>query len=147
VALHTVAHRWRVNRTFDVGSVLVRMACQAESERRRCDQFHPRDVFVDPDLVAGGASHRHRGMNRLALGLVFMAGDAGGSIGLRVKRDRMFRGVGAACKSEEHDETTQGLRRARDSRSRSEKFRPHFHFSFVDCLCTHLALVDASTGF
>ena len=53
------------------------------------------DIFIDADLMAAQAARRHRGVDRLALGLVFVAFQAlfGGDV--LIQRDRMNRGRGA----------------------------------------------------
>jgi len=60
-------------------------------------------------------------MHRLTLGFVFMAGDAGGGIGLGVKWDRMFRSGGTASKQKGDDhETSQRLKLAPRSETQLE---------------------------
>ena len=100
VALHAIAHRRSMNRALDIGSVLVGVAGEAERVGRGRDQLDPGDVFVDPNLVTTGAPHRDRRVHRLAFGLVFVAGDALGGIGVRVQRNRMRGGV-QGCRAEQ----------------------------------------------
>jgi hypothetical protein len=47
-------------------------------------------------------------MDGLALGFIFVAGDAGGGIGLGVKWDRMLGGGGAAGAQEDDKQAGQG---------------------------------------
>ena len=49
-------------------------------------------ILVDPHFMAAQATHLHRGVNRLALGLVRMTLEALGCIHVRLEGDRMFRG-------------------------------------------------------
>src|ERR1017187_3835316 len=67
VTLYAVAHGWGMNFTFYVGGILVRVAGQTESTGSRRDQLYTRDIFIDSNLVATGAAHGNRGMDRLAL--------------------------------------------------------------------------------
>ena len=55
------------------------------------NQLYASDILRGADFVATGAAHRDRGMHRLALGFVFMTGEAGRRIRLRVQRHRMLR--------------------------------------------------------
>ena len=107
VALHAIANgRW-MNRPLISRGVFVGVAGEAQLVGSGGDQLYARDVFVDPDLVATGTAHRNRGVDRLALCLVLVAGDAGGGIRLRVKRHRMFRSGNTAGKHHHHHETDQ----------------------------------------
>jgi len=105
MTLHAIAHGWGVDGTFYVGRILVRMAGQTESIGTGRDQLYPSDIFIGANFMATGAAHGHRRVDRLAFGLVLMAGNAGGGVGLRVKWDRMFRGIDAASKDEYREET------------------------------------------
>src|SRR5580704_1115594 len=97
-------------------------------KRRGRDQLYPSDVFIHPNLVATGAARGHRRMDRLAFGLVLMAGKAGGSVRLRVKRYRMFRSVDAASEDEHHDETAQRSYSVSHPRTRFGQFQRHAHY-------------------
>src|SRR5215467_16001650 len=81
VALKAIANRGAVHRSFNLSCVLVSVAAQAQALRRGLDQLYSRDVPVDPNFVTTGAAHGDRRVDRLALGLVFMASSAGGGIG------------------------------------------------------------------
>ena len=70
---------------------------------------------IDPNLVAGGASHGDCGVNRLALGLVLVARQAGGGIRLRIERDRMLRGERSSGE-QKHGEDTDQRRQPGNSR-------------------------------
>lgn len=97
-----VAHRRRVDAALDLGGVLVAVALQAERHRGGGGQLDPGDAPVDPDLMAGGAAHRHRRMDRLSLGLVLMTLEAGGGIRFRVKGDWVHGGVSGTGKAKNH---------------------------------------------
>lgn len=73
VALQAIANGRTVHFTLAVGSVLVRVASQAQRCAGRGDQLDAGHLAIDAHLVAGAAPHGHRGMHRLALGLRFMA--------------------------------------------------------------------------
>ena len=94
VAFHAVADRRRMNASFDLCRVFIGVAGEAEFVRRGRDQLDVCDVAIHPDLVAAHAAHRHGRMHGLALGLVFVAGDAGGRIGFRIQRYGMLGGSG-----------------------------------------------------
>jgi hypothetical protein len=100
MALHAVAHRRGMNRAFYICGILIGVAGQTESMGRGRDQLYASDIFRSPNLMATRAAHGDRGMNRLAFGLVFMAGDASGGIRLRVKWNRMFRSERTASEQE-----------------------------------------------
>lgn len=108
MTLQAIAHGWRMDCTFYIGGILVRVASEAQRIWRSRDQLDVGCISGVPDLMAGRAAHADRRMDELALGLVFMAGNASGSVRLRVQRDRMFRSEGAAHKREHHKETAQG---------------------------------------
>src|SRR5580692_4533662 len=67
-------------------------------------------------------------MNRLAFGLVLMAGQAGGCVRFRVKRHRMFRSVDAASEDEHHDETAQRSYPVSHPRTRFEQLQRHTRY-------------------
>jgi hypothetical protein len=46
-------------------------------------------------------------MDRLAFGFVFMTGETGGGIGLRVKWNRMFGGRGGSGEQEDNEQIPQ----------------------------------------
>ena len=110
MTLQAIAHGWRMDRTFYIGGILVRVASEAQRIWRSRDQLDVGCISGVANLMAGRAAHADRRMDELALGLVFMAGNASGSVRLRIKWDRMFRGEGAAHKDERHKETAQGAR-------------------------------------
>ncbi len=91
MALDAVPNRRRMDRSFEGRRVLIGMAGDAQGLRSRGDQLDAGDVLVDPDLMTSSAAHRDRGVNGLALRLLFMAPDARGAVRLRVKRHRMNR--------------------------------------------------------
>lgn len=92
VALEAIAHRGRVNRTFNIGRFFVGVAGQAESHGSGGDELDVSDVAIDANFVATGAAHSHSGVHGFALGFVLVAGDAGGRIGFGIKRNRMLHG-------------------------------------------------------
>jgi len=96
-----------MNSAFYVGGIFVGVAGQTESGGSGGDQLDASDISINADLVATGAAQGDRGMDGLAPGFIFVAGNAGGGIGLGVKRDRMLRSEGAAG-DEENDEAGQG---------------------------------------
>lgn len=108
MTLHAVAHGGGVNSAFDVGGIFVGVACQTERGGSGGDQLDASDIAIYADLVTTGAAQGDRGMDGLAFGFIFMAGDAGGGIGLGVKRDRMLGGGGAAGEQEDDKEAGQG---------------------------------------
>ena len=63
MALHAVANRRRVNRTLQVGGILIGVAGQTEGMGGRRDEFYPGDIFGSANLMATGAAHGNRGMN------------------------------------------------------------------------------------
>jgi hypothetical protein len=93
---------------FYVGSIFVGVAGQTKSDGSGGDQLHASDIAIDANLVATGAAQRDRGMDGLALGFIFVAGDAGGGIGLGVKWDRMLGGGSAAGEQEDDKPAGQG---------------------------------------
>ena len=112
MALHAVAHRRGMNRTFYIGSILVGVASQTEGMRSGRNQLYASDILRGANLVATRATHGDRGMHRLSLSLIFMAGKAGGGISLRVERDRMFRSRHTPNKDQDQDETCERAERA-----------------------------------
>ena len=105
MTLDAVAYGRGMNSAFDVGGIFVGVAGQTKSDGRRGDQLYASDISIDANLVATGAAQGDRGMDGLALGFVFVAGDAGGGIGLGIKRNGMLR-RGRATGEEEDDEAT-----------------------------------------
>jgi len=89
VALDAVADRRAMNRTFYIGSFLIRVATHTQRSGGGGRQLHPRNILADPNFVTTGAAHRHGGVDCFAFCLVFVASDASGGISLRVERDRM----------------------------------------------------------
>jgi len=75
--------------TVDLRGVFVTVTGQAQFVRDCGDQLHPRNIFVDPNFVTTGASHRNGGMNRLALGFVCVALEALSGVYVLIQRDRM----------------------------------------------------------
>jgi len=125
VTLHAVSNCRGMDGTSYVGGIFVGVAGQTKSEGRGRDQLYPGDVFIHPNLVATGAAHGHRRMDRLAFCLVLMAGKAGGSVRLRIKWYRMFCGVDTASEDEHHDETAQRSYWVSHPRTRFEQFQRH----------------------
>lgn len=91
MALHTVTYGRGMNGPFQVSGILIRVAGQTESLRSCRNQLYPSDVFDGSNLMATGAAHRNRRMDRLAFGFILVAGEAGGGIRLRIKCDGMLR--------------------------------------------------------
>ena len=108
MTLHAISHRWGMHCAFYLGGVLVGVAGQTKSDGSGGDQLHASDIAIDANLVATGAAQRDRGMDGLALGFIFVAGDAGGGIGLGVKWDRMLGGGGAAGEQKDDKQAGQG---------------------------------------
>ena len=108
VAGQAIANRRRVDFSLDLRGIFVGVASEAELVRRGGDQLYVSAISVDPDFVTAETAHRDCGVHRLALGFVFVAGDADGGIGLGVKRDRMLGGRGAAGEQEDDKEAGQG---------------------------------------
>ena len=80
-----------VHRAFEVGCFLVRMAGEAKRVTSGCDQLYAGDIFVDPDLMATGAAHRHRRVDCLTFCFILVTSDAGRGIRVLVERHRMLR--------------------------------------------------------
>jgi len=89
VTLHAVANRRGVNLAFGVGGLLVGVAGDAERHGGSRGQLHAGNIFLYPDLMATGAAHGDRRMNRLALALVLMALSARRRIRLGIEGYRM----------------------------------------------------------
>src|SRR6202034_310149 len=102
-----------MNSPFYIGGVFVGVAGQTESDGSGGDQLHSGDISIDANLVTTGAAQGDRGMDRLAFSFIFVAGDAGGGIGLGVKRDRMLGSGRAAGEEEDDEEAGQGAQSLR----------------------------------
>src|SRR5207245_8165842 len=72
VALHAVAHCWRMDGLPSLHLLLV-VATEAQGLGRRGNQLDPRYIPVDSDFVAAQATGRDRRVNRLSFALVLMA--------------------------------------------------------------------------
>src|SRR5579862_6238843 len=92
VTLDAVAHRRRMYRPFERGSVFIRVTTQAERLGSRSDQLDAGHIFIDPNFVAGQAAGRDRRMDRFALRLILVALETLGRIDILFKRDRMLFG-------------------------------------------------------
>jgi hypothetical protein len=101
VAGKAVADRRRMHHSLDVCRLFVGMACEAKVGRSGSDEYYPRDIFIDPDLMAAQTSCGHCGMNGFALGFVVMTFQAFGGIGLGVERDWMNSSAGPGGKQSE----------------------------------------------
>jgi len=108
MTFQAIAHGRRMDRTFYIGGILVGVASETQRIWRSRDQFDVGCISGVTDLMACRAAHADCRMDELALGLVLMAGNASGSVRLRVQWDWMFRGEGAARKHEHYNETAQG---------------------------------------
>src|SRR2546427_10248417 len=73
MALDAVADRRSVDGSLQCGGILFRMAAQAEGAWSGAVQLDGGCVLVAADLVAAEAAHRDGRMDRLALGLIFVA--------------------------------------------------------------------------
>jgi len=102
VARKTIPNRRGMHFPLDIRSFFICMAGDANCGRGRGDQLDAGHIFIDPDLVAGQAARLHCGMNGLSLGLILMAFEALGGIGLGVQRNRVNGGSGARGKQSEH---------------------------------------------
>src|SRR5579862_8850524 len=58
---------------FERRGIFIRVTAEAQGLWCRSDEFDARDVAIDSNFVAAQTSRRDRRMNRLALGLVFVA--------------------------------------------------------------------------
>lgn len=105
MTLQAVAHGRGMDSAFDVGGIFVGVAGQTESDGSSGDQLDSSNVAIDANFVTTGATEGDRGMDELALGFIFVAGDAGRGIGLGIKRDGML-GRGCAAGEQEHDKET-----------------------------------------
>ena len=108
VALYAVSYCWRVNPPFNGLSVFFGVAGNAEGARGICNQLDAGYILGDSNFVTTGAAHGDCGMDELAFGFIFVAGDAGGRIGLGVKRNRMLGRGGTAGEQENDQEAGQG---------------------------------------
>ena len=90
MALHAIAHCRRMHRTFNIVGIFIRVASETKPVGRGRDQLDVGYVSNRADFMATGTAHGNRGVHRLALGLVFMAGNASRGISLRIERHRMF---------------------------------------------------------
>lgn len=108
MTLQAIAHGRRMDSAFDVGGIFVGVAGQAERDGGGGDQLDASHITIHAYLVTTGAAQGDRGMDGLAFGFIFVAGDAGGRISLWVKRDGMLGGGGAAGGQEDDKETGQG---------------------------------------
>lgn len=117
------------------------MTTQAERLRRRSRQLDARDVFIHAHFVAAQASSCDSGVNRLAFGLVLVAGDALRRVDVLVERNRVLlsRSGQNADGKKENEMGEAGERSADGSRQPSNwRYREHHQPG----KCTHLALVQ-----
>jgi len=91
VTRQAIANRRRMNLSFDLRGIFIGVAREAEFVRSRGNQLYVGDVFVCAYFMAAHAPHSHGGMHGLTFGFVFVAGQAGGRIGLGIKRHRVLR--------------------------------------------------------
>ncbi len=84
------------------------VAGDAERVGRSGDQLYPGYIFSVPDLVAAQTAHRDGGMDKLAFCLVFVTGNAGRGIGLRIEWHRMLYRVGRPGKNSHKGEQSNG---------------------------------------
>src|SRR5581483_6582698 len=89
VALQAVANRRRMNRLSGMNFLLI-VAAKAQRLGSGGRQLYAGNVFVDPNLVAGGATGLDCRMDVRALGLVLMTFQTSLRIGFRIERHRMF---------------------------------------------------------
>ena len=89
MALQAIADRRTMNCTFEIGSVFVGMAGEAQGRRRCSDQLDAGNVLVDPDLVATHAACGHGRVNRFALLLIRMTFQTLCRICVLVERNRV----------------------------------------------------------
>jgi hypothetical protein len=88
VALQAITDSRRMHRLSSLNLLLI-MAAQAESLRRRGDQLHPSHIAGDANFVAAQASSRDRRMHCLSFALVFMAFEALRGIYILLERNRV----------------------------------------------------------
>lgn len=89
VALEAIAYRRRMHLARNLAGVLIVVAGDAKLGWRAGGQLDAGYVFSRPNLVTSGTAHSHRGMDRLALGLVLMAFQALRGVRLRIQGHRM----------------------------------------------------------
>lgn len=95
-----------VDMTLDLGGVLVSVAGEAKLDGGGGNQLHPRRILIYPNLMAAEASGRHGRVHRLSLGLVFVAGQASGGVGILLQRNRVNLGEGRG-RGDGQDEANQ----------------------------------------
>ena len=86
----------------DLCRVLVGVARQAQLATGGGDQFDASGVLGRADLVATRATERYGAVDMGALALVLMALQTFRGVGLGIERDRMFAGVQAQSRGEQH---------------------------------------------
>ena len=111
MAGQAVTDRGRMNFAFDLRRVFIGVAGQAEFVGSGRDQLDVGDVAIDADFVAGHAAHRHRRMYKLSLGFIFVAGEAGGGVGLGVERNRMLGGRNPTHRNRQRQNEDERLNR------------------------------------
>ncbi len=89
VTLEAIADRRRMDRAFQVGSLLVGMAGQTKCVWSCGDQLHASDILVHSHFVATGAAGRDGRVHELALGFVLMTLDTLGGVSVLVQRHGM----------------------------------------------------------
>src|SRR5215470_10050251 len=100
MALYAIANRRAVNQALNVGGILVRMAVHAEGVGRGRKQLHSRHVLIYTDFMAAQAAHLNCRVNRLALGLVFVALETLLRVGIWLERYRVSGSKGRSCEDE-----------------------------------------------
>ena len=90
MALGTVAHRWRMQRTLAGNGLFVLMTLQAKGTNCGSRQFDASDVLGDPNLMAGKTANRDCRMNGFPLRLFFVALQAFVPVRIRFQRGRML---------------------------------------------------------
>ena len=89
MALDAIANRGRMNGSLQGFSVLVAVARETNCRRAGGDQLYAGNIFVDANFVAARAAHRDGRVHELAFGLVFVALDAFGRVGVLIQWDWM----------------------------------------------------------
>ena len=85
MALDAIANRGRMNGTLQGFGILIVVTGETNGGRARGDELYAGDIFVDADLVAARTTHRDSGVYELSLGLVFVALDTFGRVGVLVQ--------------------------------------------------------------
>src|SRR5450756_1260352 len=94
VAGQAIAYGRLVDVSLDLRGVFVAVAGEAELVRGGRDQHYAGGVFVDPDLVTAQTAGGDGRVDGRTLGLVFVALEALGAIGLGIERNGVNRAQG-----------------------------------------------------